>query len=246
MRKLSIIHIVYSLGVGGIENAVARLALDQTKRGADVTVVCLFELGSLGAKLRDEGIEVIVLNLRCGLGMFNLILPLRKICAERKTDVIHVHVLGIDLPMALFLLGKRIKRRLLTIHVHSHYSGWRYWRARAAAAVSNIVYNKICAISQSIKDHEVNYMRRSIGKIIVISNGVSTSQFCPKSVDPQCRAQALGLESIDEGAFVIGMGVQLKKFKDIPALMRAAQRVKAETDEKCYLSSLEADLLKMN
>lgn len=232
-NKLSIVHLVYKMGLGGIEISVSKLVLDQKARGCEVTVVCLFDNGVIGEELKSKGIEVIALNLRQGRGMLNLITPLNRICRERKADVIQVHAKGVEIPVAVVLLMRReIRKSIFTIRGIAHYKGWHKWRARFCAKLSSLCFDNVVAISRVLKEHEIHNLGRKPDTIIVIWNGVDTKAFCPRAIAPAKRAEALGLDYLELDTFVVGMGVQLRKFKDIPTLMRAAVRVKEQKEGK--------------
>lgn len=225
-NTLSIVHLVYTMGLGGIEMSASKLALDQRERGCDITVVCLYQSGCIGEDLRNKGIEVVALNLRRGFGMMNLIIPLLRICVRRKVDVLCVHTVGVEIPVAIVAAISRIRKRVLAIRAFANYSGWRYWWARLGAKVASVCYSEIICISNALKQHEVHHLHRNPEQISVIWNGVDTAKFCPRFIEQSSRAQALGLNSIEPNTFVVGMGAQLREFKDIPTLMRAASLVK--------------------
>ena len=225
-KRLSIVHLVYRMGLGGIEISTAKLALDQKTRGCEVAVVCLFNDGCIGEELAAKGIEVITLNLRRGRGLMNLIRPLNRICEKRKTEVLHVHAVGVEIPVGIVILLRRIKKSILTIRGFENRHGWRKWRGLLCAKVAGWCFSNTVIISHALKEHEIRDLHRRADKLSVIWNGVDTKIFCPALVEPNERADALGLNSVDPHAFVVGMGAQLKEFKDIPTLIRAAARIK--------------------
>lgn len=246
-KSISIVHLVLRMGLGGMEVSTAKLATDQKRRGCDVTVVCLFGAGCIGEKLQSEGIEVIDLKLQRGLGMMNLIFPLWRICTRWKVDILQVHTVGVEIPVWIVAVLSGIRRRILTIRAFVHYSGWRYWRAKLGAKVTNLCFDKIVCVSNALKDHEIRYLGRKASEIIVIWNGIDTVKFSPRPLEPSSRAGALGLDSVKPDAFVVGMGIQLERFKDIPTLMRAAVRVKEQSGSKVLFvvagtGSLEMEL----
>jgi glycosyltransferase involved in cell wall biosynthesis len=246
-KSISIVHLVLRMGLGGMEVSTAKLAADQKQRGCDVTVVCLFGAGCIGEKLQSEGIEVIDLNLQRGLGMMNLILPLWRICTKRRADVLHVHTVGVEIPVAIAVFLCSVRKRILTIRAFVHYSGWRYWWAKLGAKVASVCFDKIVCISNALKEHEIRYLGRKANEIVVIWNGVDITKFSPRPLEGLLRARALGLDSVGPDTFVVGMGAQLKRFKDIPTLMRAAVHVKEQSGDKVLFivagtGRLEAEL----
>lgn len=247
MEEFSIIHLVYGMGLGGIEMSVAKLALDQKKRGCNVIVVCLYENGQVGRMIESEGISVVALNLRRGLGLMNLVLPLKRICSQKNPDVLHVHLVGVEIPVMLTRFFGKVKKCILTVRAFEHYSGWRFYRARLFARLAGYCYDRIVCISTALKEHEINYIGRKPQELTVVWNAVDTAKFCPRPVSDSQRAEALGLGAIEPGAFVLGMGVQLKPFKDIPTFIRAARLIKKRQLEKVLFivagtGPLEAEL----
>lgn len=231
---MSILQLVYTMGLGGIEISTAKLALDQKTRGCEVTVVCLFNDGCIGEELAAKGIEVIALNLRRGRGLMNLIRPLNRICKKRKTEILHVHAVGVEIPVGIVILLRRIKKSVLTIRGFENRHGWRKWRGLFCAKVTGWCFSNTVVISHALKEHEIRDLHRRADKLSVIWDGVDTKLFYPNPVAPAERARALGLDSIDSGTFVIGMGVQLEQFKDIPTLIRAAARIKAQKQKDIF------------
>ncbi len=232
MKKLSIVHLVLGMGLGGMEGSTAKLASDQKQRGCDVTVVCLFEAGCTAEKLKSEGIDVIDLNLRRGLGMMNLIFPLWRICAKRKVDTLQVHTVGVEIPVAIVRWLSGIRKAILTVRAFVHYRGWRYWWAKLGAKVAGLCFDKVVCVSSALRVHEIRYLGRKAEQVSVIWNGVDTTKFSPRPLEQSLRARALGLDSVEPDTFVVGMGVQVERFKDIPTLMRAAVRVKEQSGNK--------------
>ena len=228
-KRLSILHLVYTMGLGGIEISTAKLASDQKTRGCEVTVVCLFNNGCIGEELAAKGIEVIALNLRRGRGMINLFRPLNRICKQRKPEVLHVHAVGVEIPVGIVILLRRIRKSILTIRGFENRHGWRKWRGFLCAKLAGWCFSNTVVISHALKEHEIRDLHRRADKLSVIWNGVDTKLFYPNPVAPAERAQALGLKSIEQGTFVVGLGAQLEEFKDIPTLIRTARRIKEQT-----------------
>lgn len=59
---MKIVHVVYSLEMGGAEILVAQLCRLQREHGHDVSVIAYSNLGTLGEKLVEEGFSVVVLG----------------------------------------------------------------------------------------------------------------------------------------------------------------------------------------
>lgn len=85
---MKIIHVVYSLEMGGAEILVAQLCRLQRKHGHDVSVIAYSNLGTLGEQLVAEGFSVVVLGEAPFTRTF-----LRFVSAFRRLrpDVVHCH-----------------------------------------------------------------------------------------------------------------------------------------------------------
>lgn len=85
---MKIIHVVYSLEMGGAEILVAQLCRLQREHGHDVSVVAYSNLGTLGEQLVAEGFSVVVLGEASFAKTF-----LRFVSAFRRLrpDVVHCH-----------------------------------------------------------------------------------------------------------------------------------------------------------
>jgi glycosyltransferase involved in cell wall biosynthesis len=85
---MKIIHVVYSLEMGGAEILVAQLCRLQRARGHDVSVVAYSNLGALGEQLVAEGIPVLVLGEASFPQTFmRFIREFRRL----RPDVVHCH-----------------------------------------------------------------------------------------------------------------------------------------------------------
>lgn len=85
---MKIIHVVYSLEMGGAEILVAQLCRLQREHGHDVSVIAYSNLGALGEQLLTEKIPVLVLGEAPFLKTFS-----RFVGAFRRfrPDVVHCH-----------------------------------------------------------------------------------------------------------------------------------------------------------
>ena len=85
---MKIVHVVYSLEMGGAEILVAQLCRLQRAHGHEVSVVAYSNLGSLGEALRAEGYTVDVLGeAPLPKTFLRMIRELRRL----KPDVVHCH-----------------------------------------------------------------------------------------------------------------------------------------------------------
>jgi glycosyltransferase involved in cell wall biosynthesis len=85
----SIVHVLDSLWVGGLERTVVRLAIAQKEAGDNVQIVTIWGNGPLTASLNEAGIEISCMHKKSGLDL-STIKNIRKILL-RDVDVVHTH-----------------------------------------------------------------------------------------------------------------------------------------------------------
>ncbi|QNI36588.1 glycosyltransferase [Edaphobacter albus] len=85
---MKIVHVVYSLEMGGAEVLVAQLCHLQREHGHDVSVIAYSNLGTLGEKLLREGIPVLVLG---EAPLPRTLLRFLKEFRRMRPDVVHCH-----------------------------------------------------------------------------------------------------------------------------------------------------------
>ena len=85
----SIVHVLDSLWVGGLERTVVRLAIAQKEAGFNVQVVTIWGNGPLTAPLNEAGIKISCMHKKAGLDL-RTIKNIRKILLQ-DVDILHTH-----------------------------------------------------------------------------------------------------------------------------------------------------------
>src|SRR5436309_89514 len=94
---ISVVHLLWSGRIGGIERLVHDLAVEQQELGLDVSVAFGQDSGFFAGAVRRDGVRVINLGLRSGYDMWPRSLS-RGSELVGEADVVHLH--GFNLPMA--------------------------------------------------------------------------------------------------------------------------------------------------
>lgn len=218
-----VVHVVHSLGVGGLENGVVNLV---TGTRADVhhAVVCLTSAGPLRERL---GPEVPVWELGKGPGhdvrsLGRLVRLLRRL---RPTIVHSRNWATFDAIFAARLAG-------VSVVVHGEHgrdvadpegrhSGRRWLRRAASPLVDRFV-----TVSDDLRRWLVGYIGIPARKVVTIPNGVDTARFAP--ADTAAARATLGLSA---DGLVVGTVGRLDPVKDQAGLIRAFGRLAAEYPE---------------
>ena len=110
---MKIVHVVYSLDMGGAEVLVAQLCRMQRANGHQVSVCAYSRLGSVGELLRDEGIEIYVPGEASpATTMLRYFQHFRAL----RPDVVHCHNVAPTIQAALAARLAGAKRVLSTRH----------------------------------------------------------------------------------------------------------------------------------
>jgi L-malate glycosyltransferase len=110
---MKIVHVVYSLEMGGAEVLVAQLCRIQRLQGHDVSICAYSKLGVVGEALQAEGFDIRVLGeahpARSILRYFQLFL-------RTKPDVVHCHNVAPTLQAAMSARLAGVRRVITTRH----------------------------------------------------------------------------------------------------------------------------------
>jgi glycosyltransferase involved in cell wall biosynthesis len=90
---IHVLYVIWSLGLGGAEQVVIRLAKGLDKNRFRVHVACLDDEGRFAEDLKNEGIAVFALNKARGLDV-SVVPKLVRIIRDNNIDVVHTHLWG--------------------------------------------------------------------------------------------------------------------------------------------------------
>ena len=171
--SLRIMHIVSSLGVGGMERMLLQLAPAQQAAGHTVSVLAL-RPGPLEQEATDRSIRAKVLD--SGSGRFGRSIEAIRFFRAERPDIVHVHN-----PTSLHyaVLSKLVSRAaiIVTIHgdhdTHARLGSPLEWRLTSAAVIVSHAAGKTLRLPSEA------------GRLIVVHNGIGTA-----AVNEEQRASA--------------------------------------------------------
>lgn len=208
---MHVVHVVFSLDVGGQERVILDLARGLVERGHRTTVISL----SPGGTLRERFAGIPVETLDAGQG-FNpiTITRLAKRLRELAPDVVHTHNRS---PMIYGGPAAKLARVPRLVHTkHGRSDG-----GRAVMALCRL-YDAYVAVSEDTavvaRDQE-----RVPAKIVkVIPNGIDTRAFVP---DPAARGRIRAELKIPPTACLVGTAGRLVPEKNYGLLLAAGKGV---------------------
>lgn len=244
-RRATVIHVLWSGGVGGIERLVHDLARAQSDAGRSVGVAFARDEGAFSSSIRAAGIPVASLDIRSGYDLD----PRRLRRAARELsgwDIVHMH--GFNLPLALVaarsrrplvftdhgsvpagrrrLLAARVKRRLLGLFATRYRvlvtANSRYTATRAVSECRldphrvQIVYN---GIVQDPRNHAQE--RRDAGLVVAFVGRLVRFKRVERLIEAVARID----RAAEVRAIVVGTGPLEKELRALSARLRLNDRV---------------------
>jgi glycosyltransferase involved in cell wall biosynthesis len=211
---MKVVHVLAPATFGGLERVVHALAIGQARRGQDVHVIVLLELGTTEppfvARLRDGGVSVISIVLR-GRAYGKQLRLLRQYCARLAPDVIHSHGYLPDVLSAL-LIPRVSAARVST--VHGFVGGTR--RGRVYEWLQCRTYRWIDAVAVSNK-LAADLVQRGVAErhVHMIANAAVEIE------NPASRAAARETLGISGEGFIIGWIGRVSHEKGLDVLIDA-------------------------
>jgi sugar transferase (PEP-CTERM/EpsH1 system associated) len=171
-----IAHIIYRLGIGGLENGLVNLINTMPHDRFRHCIVCLKDSTDFASRIRRENVPVYALNRSEGRDWR---LPIRvfRLLRKLQPDIVHTRNLAaIECQLPAYLAG--VKRRVHSEHGWDVYDPFgnnrKYQLLRRLYAP---IIHRFIPLSKELEDYLRNRIRVPERKITQICNGVDTSLF---------------------------------------------------------------------
>jgi len=204
---LRVLHLIYGLGLGGLEQLVVHLAARSRSRGIECSIVALGHDGPARALAEGEGIGVTLLPAD-GMSVPAL-LGIRRALEQRDAALLHAHDLGPWLNAVAVRALRPRTRVLATFHEQRKPEG----RKRHAAALAARATEALVACGEKVRSDILGWAP-SGARVPVIANGVPLEGFLSRDA---ARAK-LG---IPDGVVAIGYAGGLRDIKGPDLLLQA-------------------------
>lgn len=223
-ERLSIVHVIARLNVGGAALHVLQLAAEQSRRGHDVVVVAgVLAVGeeSMEYVAAELGVDVLGLrSLRRPLSARSdlaAILGLRAILRHRRPDVLHTHTAKAGATGRLAALVSGSARPQTVVHTyHGHvlsgyFDGGRErvfrWIERMLAHTADA----LVAVSDEVRDDLVRFGVAPAARFAVVPYGFHLPEW--GAADDEARRRIRSHLDLDEETLAIGWVGRLTAIK---------------------------------
>jgi glycosyltransferase involved in cell wall biosynthesis len=231
---MKVVHVIVGLQTGGAELMLQRLLLAQRAAGeVPATVVSLTEVGPVGQRLRDEGFEVVALEMNSPLSAWRAWSRLRALLRRWQPDLVQCWMVHADLLGGLAARAAGIRAvvwGVRTTDFSINPPATRAVRWLCARLSSRVPHTIVCAAAASLRAHvEAGY---DASRMVVIPNGFDAGVWRPDARRGAALRVELGLTA---HAPVIGCIGRFHAAKDFQNFVAAAGEVAARLPGCRYL-----------
>lgn len=233
--RIKICHVITSLGIGGAERMLLKLASGINRERFDTEVICLTDRGAVGDALSDLGMDVRYLGMSRGIpdprGLVRLVTELRTSMPDLiQTWMYHADLIG---GLAGIMAGRipvvwNIRNSTLD---RSRSKKTTIATVRVCALFSNVLCKMIvsCAESAARLHADLGYPR---DKMMTIPNGFDVTEFRPNINEKNAVRRELG---IPENCTVVGLVARFDDQKNHPGFFEVAKRLIDEIDDLKFI-----------
>jgi sugar transferase (PEP-CTERM/EpsH1 system associated) len=226
-RRQRVVHVVYSFGVGGLENVIVQLINRLPAERFEHVVLSLTSISEFRQRVRPSGVRFIELHKPPGHAIA-LYPRIYRLLRELKPQVVHSCNLA-ALEIAPLAWLARVPRRIHAEHGwDSHDPKGENPRYRRLRRIYQPFLSHTVAVSRDLDD----YLARQVGvapdRHSFIPNGVDTSTFSP-AAEPAAPVEDCPFSPPQH--WLIGTVGRLQTVKNQPLLARAFVRLLSEHPE---------------
>ncbi|MDE2366363.1 MAG: TIGR03088 family PEP-CTERM/XrtA system glycosyltransferase [Betaproteobacteria bacterium] len=217
-----IVHVIYHLGVGGLENGLINLINHIPPDRYRHAIVCLKGYSDFRRRIVRDDVEIVALNKREG-NDFNLYLDLFKTFRRLKPDIVHTRSLAaMEGQLIAAVAGTRARvhgehgRDMFDLHGKNR----KYNLLRRAIRP---LVTQFIAVSKDLENWLVDTVGAAPLQVNQIYNGVDSQRFFPRDAN-EFAAGRTGVPPegfFSKNAFVVGSVGRMADVKNFPCLVQA-------------------------
>ena len=213
MTKITVLHLITELNVGGAEKSLAHLLAHLDRDRFSPTVACLYGGdGRIAGEIRGMNIPVIDLGVTAKWrwdGFWRLYDLLRR---ERPT-ILHTWMFHANIPGRVLGRLAGVPTVINSEHTMAMERGWRYWLNR----ITHPWTDQVICVSPQVADFFVDHVGIPRQKIIFIPNGVDLQNLKDLPDKLQARARL----ALPPDQVLVGTVARLDPVKRLDVLLQA-------------------------
>lgn len=216
-RPPLIVHVIFHLGVGGLENGLVNLINHIPETRYRHAIICLKGFSEFHKRLKRKDVEIITLNKREGKD-FSIYGKLFKVFKRLNPDIVHTRNLtAMEAQVVAAISGVKVR-------VHGEH-GRDIFDLDGKNQKYNLLRKTIrpfihhfTAVSKDLEHWLINTVNVPQTRVHQIYNGVEHLRF---HLDDTAPIEALPSGFLDGNPFVVGTVGRMAEVKDFPTLVKA-------------------------
>jgi glycosyltransferase involved in cell wall biosynthesis len=184
VRPHRVVHLVLGLNFGGLEKVVYDLARFADRERFSPQVLCLGEIGPLGAAFESAGVPVESLGIH-GTGAVRSIRAATRRLREWKPDILHTHNAAPHIVGALAAKLSGVPVVVQTRHGMHDMTGWKN---KMGNRLATWLTHRMVAVSSSTAQVARTVDRIPDARLEIIRNGVDLDMYLKRSAAPRAHA----------------------------------------------------------
>ncbi|WP_152617972.1 glycosyltransferase [Caldibacillus thermoamylovorans] len=239
MKKLKVLQIIPSFGVGGAQKLVLDYLYYMNNSEVEIKAISMYEnQNSIYDKfIEDNGLDVVYLDKKPGLDL-SIIKKIKKVVQDFKPDVIHTHMYTIKYTIFSVIGNKKVKL-FHTIHNEPEKDAGRIDKIFNKFAFKYLNCTPIALTDKMLNKTNKYY---NVTNTIVLNNGIILEKFENKNLNKNEIRDKL---NIPRDSFVVGHIGRFMKQKNHEFIIKVFKRI-SEVEENSYLLLVGDGELKKN
>lgn len=230
--KLRILHLITSLDIGGAEMQLAKLLTRTDPARFRASVVCLINVGSVGEKIRAQGIPVYSLGMKRSIPSLFAIWRLRRLIALERPEILQTWLYHADL-LGL-MVGKLARVPSLVWNVRCSWVDMEHYPKLSKLVLKILARLSMIPDAVIVNSEAGRAVHLKIGyrpkRFEIIPNGFELDRFRPN----ESARQWLRRESqLSDDDVIIGLVARYDPMKDHKTFLAAA-RIVGERHGQAY------------
>jgi sugar transferase (PEP-CTERM/EpsH1 system associated) len=222
-----IVHVIFSLGVGGLENGVVNLINQMPEDAYRHAIICIKNSTNFSQRIKRNDVEIYELNKKEGHDWLSFV-HMYRLLRQLKPNIVHTRNLAaMEYQIPALLAGVKYR-------IHGEH-GWDVFdpegnnkKYQWLRRMLGLMIHRFIPLSRQLQNYLENRVGISHAKIFRICNGVDTKKFYPLTQQKQLQNCPL---QFNDNLVYIGTVGRMHGVKDQMTLVKAFVQLLEEQPE---------------
>ncbi|MFT6733285.1 MAG: glycosyltransferase involved in cell wall biosynthesis [Polaribacter sp.] len=218
MKKIRVLHVVLSLGTGGLENGIINIINGSNKDEFHTDVICIREQGELHSRIQNSSTKVFF-DTSLANGLIDSVKHIRQTIINERYDIVHTHGWATMLAGYLALKSMTFNKSKPIIINGEH--GTLYFESKQQILMQRFLFKRMrlnLSVSVALVKEVARRFNVPTRLFKAVLNGVNVVKFSPNLEKRNIVRDELGIK--DENILIGSVG-RLVEVKNYPSLIRA-------------------------